>query len=65
MENEHKLSGKFPYPEFGVLNHCMINLTSRDENRDDVARLTPELVKLIPGYMENLLEMKRRFDESN
>ena len=64
MSKEVKHSGRYPIEKFGVLNHYMVNLYERPENCADVEGLAKELMVLLPGYTDNIAEMKRRLDES-
>ena len=64
MEKKQEHFGGHSFRDFGKLNHYMTNLYSRDENHDDVIGLGMELKKLIPGYAENVLEVKHRLNES-
>lgn len=58
MENEREHSGKYPLPKFGLLDHYLINLFSREENRDDVKGVIKELFKHIPDYGQHIEDMK-------
>ena len=57
-------SDRYSIGKYGLLNHFLVNLSARDENRDDIAGLVKALAVLLPEYGDVLEEMKHRLEIS-